>query len=284
MSLISLLWPSEGYPLVRRDWIFSQLSVPSIPLRGPTAGFQIGLSTLTYDSFSSTQASFFFDAKALEVGAKTSGRLFGNFGVGRTEAANKLSNWDQTFSLEIARRYLSNDGRYGRVGIEYDHFAPSDDRFLHFALDTGILESDEEDWILKLQFHYFHPLVRSVNTRLLAGLDLGLIATRWSTTVLKAGLGFGWTYHLVPESKLSAVQATSDNKITSEHMFFTWTPWVEYGSRRFITRAGIPLRLFVDKEWEARTLNGGNPLGTLVVSYPFEFASPDLWASLTFLL
>ena len=249
-----------------------------------TAGFQMGLSMLAYDSYSSTQASFFWDTQFVEIGAKASSRLLGSLGVGRTEASNKLGNWDQTVSVELARRYLSADGRYGRLGLEYDQFSSSDDRFLHLQLDTGILESAEEPWALKLQFHLFHPLRQSLNTRLISGLDLGRVISQWSESIVKVGLGFHWTYHLTEEANLQTVQLLSDHALISEHMFFAWTPWVEYSSHRFIAKLGVPLRLFLDKSLEALSSDGGTTYDALIVSYPFQMASPDIWASLVFLL
>ena len=76
------------------------------------------------------------------------------------------------------------------------------------------------------------------------------------------------------------MQSTVDKRILSEHMFFSWSPWLEYASDHFIARVAVPLRLFMDKSWQAAPFQGSE---TLVVSYPFDWKGPDLTASVNLL-
>lgn len=255
------------------------MSTPSISLSKPARGFQLGVSTLTYDSFSSTQGSFFWDTKLLEVGAKLASRILGTLAVGRTPVPNTLQDWKETYSVEIARRFLSSTGRFGRLGLQYDHFSPSSERFIQLALDTGVLDSEENQELMKLSFHLFKPLQRESDIRLVTGLDLGTVMSRWGNSLVKIGLNLGWTYHLTRERTLDELTSLTDKTLSSEHFMFSLGPWAEYLTETFQLRVMIPGRLFIDKQWQARSLSGNPGDNTLVVSYPFDLKGPDLWAS-----
>lgn len=244
----------------------------------------MGLSTLTYSGYSSTQASFFWDTRVLEIGARASARLLGSLGVGRTEVNNKLADWNETYSVEIARRFISREGRYGRIGVQYDQFSPNEERFFHLAIDTGILDSPEEPTLMRMSFHLFHPLKRSSDTRLQAGIETGLTIIHKNPHTLKLGLGLNWNYHLSKEQDLSVVNTLADKTFVSEHMFLIGSPWIEYMTPRLIARVAIPLRVFIDKSWRALP-SPKNPSSTLlVVSHPIEATYADIWGSVTFLL
>ncbi|MFM8270700.1 MAG: hypothetical protein ACKN9V_10975 [Pseudomonadota bacterium] len=247
-----------------------------MPLKAPGLGFQLGISTLTYDSRFSTQASLFWDTKFIELGVRTSGRVLGSLGGGRTALPNTLQDWNETYSVEIARRFLSPDGRFGRIGIQLDEFSPKKERFFHFAMDTGILESTTEPGTLNLSFHLFRPMQKGSDTRLTSSIDVGHVFARWNPETLKLGLAFGWTYHLSQEQSLDEVDAKADKTIQSEHMIFSLNPWLEYSAPAFIARLAVPWRLFMDKQWQNKSV--------LVTSYPFELGSPDIFASFVFLL
>lgn len=266
-SLSFLLLTPKGWSLTRRDWIFTQLSSTSLPLVTPGLGFQLGLSTLSYDSRLSTQASLFWDSKLFELGVRASGRVLGSLGIGRTQVTNSLKDWNETFSVEIARRFLSPEGRYGRIGIQLDEFSPQKERFFHLAMDTGILESPTEPGTLKLSFHLFRPMEKGSDSRITSSIDVGHVFNRWKLETLKVGFAFGWIYHLSQEQ-------TEDYQ--SEHMIFSASPWLEYATPAFHAQLAIPLRLFMDKEWKNKNV--------LVTSYPLELSSPDIYASLFFLL
>jgi len=244
----------------------------------------MGLSTLTYSGYSSTQASFFWDTRVLEIGARASARLLGSLGVGRTEVNNKLADWNETYSVEIARRFISREGRYGRIGLQYDQFSPNEERFLHLAIDTGILDTPEEPTLIRMSFHLFRPLKRTSDTRLNAGIETGLALVHKSQQTLKIGLGLGWNYHLSKEQELGVVNALPDKTFVSEHMFLTGSPWVEYFTPRLIARVAFPLRLFIDKSWQARPAPKDPASTLLVVSHPLEATYADIWGSVTFLL
>jgi len=280
VSLSCLLWASNTFAFERKNWIFTQLAQAPLPVLKPRAGLQLGISTLTYDSYSSTQGSFFWDSKLFELGAKVSGRLLGSLGVGRTAADNQLQNWRETYSVELARRFMSPDGRFGRLGLEFDEFSPTQERFFHLAIDTGILDSETALGVLKLSLHWFRPLKKTADTRLTTQLDTGFALTQREENVVRLGLALGWSYQLSKEQELARVQAALDKKIVSEHMFFSWSPWLEYASAHFIARVAIPLRLFMDKSWQATSFQGSE---TLVVSYPFAWKGPDIQASVNLL-
>lgn len=284
VSLAFLLSGSNVFAESRRDWIFTQLSSTSVPVVTPRLGFQLGVSTLSYDSRFSTQGSLFWDAKILEVGVRASGRLLGSFGVGRTTLDNGLKDWTETYSVEIARRFVSPEGRFGRLGIQLDDFAPKKERFLHLALDTGILESPTEPGILKLSFHLFRPTQQGSDARIISCLDVGRVLSFQGKGALKAGLAIGWTYHLSKEQQLDQVSSLPDKTLRSEHMIFSANPWLEYATSAFVARASVPLRLFMDKEWQTKDNTGNIGGNTLVTSYPFLFSSPDIFASIVFLL
>jgi hypothetical protein len=277
VSLSFLLLPLKAFSQTRRDWIFTQLSATSLPLEVPGLGFQLGVSTLSYDSRFSTQGSLFWDTGLVEIGARASGRVLGSLGIGRTSLENTLQEWSETYSVEIARRFLSPDGRFGRIGFEFDEFSPEKERFFHFAMDTGILESPSEPGTLKLSFHLFRPMQSGSDTRITSSIDVGHVVTKSNLTSLKLGLMFGWTYHLSQEQGLSEVNALSDKFLRSEHMIFAASPWVEYSAPAFVARLAIPFRLFMDKQWQSKN-------DVLVTSYPFAYSSPDIFASLVFLL
>jgi len=277
VSLSFLLLPPKAISQTRRDWIFTQLSSTSLPLAVPGLGFQLGVSTLSYDSRFSTQGSLFWDSKLVEVGVRASGRVLGSLGIGRTAMDNTLQEWSETYSVEIARRFLSPDGQFGRIGIELDEFSPKKERFFHFAMDTGILESPSEPGTLKLSFHLFRPMQSGSDTRLTSSIDVGHVLTQGNPNTLKLGLMFGWTYHLSQEQGLSDLDPISDKTLRSEHMIFAASPWVEYAAPAFVGRISIPFRLFMDKQWQ-------NKQDVLVTSYPFAYSSPDIYASLVFLL
>lgn len=260
------------------------MASPSLPIVHSTLGFQLGLSTLTYDSFISNQASFFWDVKELEIGAKASGRLFQSVGIGRTAVNNSLQRWNETYSIELARRFISPEGRYGRLGIQYDQLSPSEEKFFHVAFDSGVLESAEESGLLKMAFHFFHPLSPGVDTRLLASLDSGRELYRWSQSSLKAGLEFGWIYHLSQEQELSQILLPSDRLLESEHMLFSFTPWLVYQSHRWVTKLGFPVRLFMDKEWREQAMPNNFTDKRKITSYPMELSLADVWLSFVFLL
>ncbi|NBT57474.1 hypothetical protein EBT16_01705 [bacterium] len=253
-------------------------------MSAPGLGFQLGLSTLSYDSRLSTQGSFFWDTKLLEIGARASGRLLGAVGVGRTALNNTLKDWSETYSFEIARRFLSPDGRFGRLGIQFDEFSPKKERFLHLALDTGILDSPTEPGLLKLSFHLFHPMQSSSDTRMTSFIDVGHALWVRSRGSIKGGLGIGWTYHLTKEQDLSDVSSLPDDTLRSEHMIFSANPWVEYSAPAFVARITVPLRLFMDKQWQSKSFDGSAGGDLLVTSYPFLFSSPDVFASIVFLI
>lgn len=275
-SLSFLSLAPEAFCQTRRDWIFTQLSSTSIPVSAPGLGFQLGVSTLSYDSRFSTQGCFFWDSKVVELGVRTSGRVLGPLGVGRTALDNTLHEWTETYSVELARRFLSPEGRFGRIGIQVDEFSPNQERFVHLAMDTGILESETEPGNLKLSFHLFHPLKRGSDSRITSSIDVGHAFIRWTRESLKAGLLFGWTYHLSQEQTGDVVSGLPDKSFRSEHMIFSANPWIEYSTPAFIAKVAIPLRLFMDKEWQSKTV--------LVTSYPIEVSSPDIFASVVFLL
>lgn len=278
------MFPFRANSIQRRNWIFTQLASSSQPLRESALGFQLGLSILTYDSFISNQASFFWDTKEIELGAKASGRIFQQIGVGRTALNNSLQNWTETFSVELARRFMSPEGRYGRLGLQYDWLSPSNEQFIQIAFDSGVLESASERGLIKIAFHYFYPLTPGLNTRLIASLDSGAVLNRWSKSNLKAGLQFGWTYHLTDEQDSAQINLAPDRFLSSEHMIFGFTPWIEYGSDRMITKLGVPVRLFMDKEWREQPMSTNITDKRKVTSYPLELNWADVWLSFVFLL
>lgn len=239
---------------------------------------------MTYDSFISNQASFFWDVRELEIGAKASGRLFQSVGIGRTAVNNSLQRWNETYSIEIARRFISPEGRYGRLGLQYDWLSPSEERFFHVAFDSGVLENKTESGLLKIAFHYFHPLSPGVDTRILASLDSGSVIYRWSQSALKTGLEFGWIYHLAQEQELPQILLASDNRLESEHMLFSFTPWIVYQSSRWTSRLGFPVRLFMDKEWRQQEMPNNLADKRTVTSYPMQLSLADVWLSFVFLL
>ncbi|NBX77520.1 MAG: hypothetical protein EBQ92_13280 [Proteobacteria bacterium] len=248
-----------------------------MPLAVPRLGFQLGVSTLSYDSRFSTQGSLYWDTKLVEVGVRASGRVLGSLGIGRTSLDNTLQEWSETYSVEIGRRFLSPDGRFGRIGIELDEFSPKKERFIHFAMDTGILDAPNEPGTLKLSFHLFRPMQSGSDTRLTSSIDVGHVVSQGNLTSMKLGLMFGWTYHLSQEQGLSDVNALSDKFLRSEHMIFAASPWVEYSAPAFVARLSVPFRLFMDKQWQSKN-------DVLVTSYPFAYSSPDIFASIVFLL
>jgi len=282
-SLTCLLWGSLAHPFERKNWIFSQLAQVPLPTTAQSTGLQLGVSTLTYDSYSSTQGSVFWDSRLFEVGAKISGRFLGSLGVGRSSVQNQLGQWQETYSVELARRFISPEGRFGRLGLELDEFTPTGERFFQLALDTGILDSATDLGILKLSFHWFRPFKKGADTRLATSLDTGFALTQKDQRIVRLGLALGWNYQLSKEQDLAVVTISSDKQLLSEHMFFSWSPWIEYASHNFITRIALPVRLFMDKSWRAQVSPSNPAEEVLVVSYPFTWMGPDLSASLHFL-
>jgi hypothetical protein len=284
VSLILLWLPNEVIALERKNWIFPQLSTLSGALQSSPSGLQISLSNLTYDSFSSTQASLLLNAKHFELGLKASGRLLHQIGVGRTALNNSLKDWDHSYSIEVARRFVSPTGRFGRLGLAIDTFSPAQERFLQVALDTGILDSPKEPELMTFSFHLFQPLHSYSDTRLSTHIDFARVLSQTDQASWKLGLGLGWIYHLSQEQEVDNLLSVPDKTLQSEHMFLSLNPHIGYRNDFLAMKLAVPIRLFIDKQWQLRDSPQGNISNVRVTSYPFDLANPDIWLSVTFLI
>jgi hypothetical protein len=259
---------AQAYP-ERRIWIFEQLSLPPVPTLADQSRNQFSLRATNYMDSISTQASGLIDATYFEVGVKAAQREYLMLTDQGRLLSSSLSGLAQNASLEIARNFSSRDNIYARLSGEYTQFFPSNERWVKFAIDSGIFNRPDQPWDLTLHLAYLSSIPRIGDFIQVFGetakvFDLG-------TNRLRVGGFIYWTLrvHDTPAA------LPGGDPIDYEHILFSFGPSVELQTQRSGTfKLSVPLRLWVDQE-EFYLTDGL----TVAVGYPSNLATPDLMLS-----
>jgi hypothetical protein len=246
-ALFPLLVPSPVFANYdRRTWVFEQIANPPLPPILEEMKNQLAVQGTSYGDTVSSQVSLLGNARWVEVGAKYSTRLYGDYSSEGKSLHQKTEQQRNTYSFEVARSYVSRHGHYGRLGLEYVHFAPTQTyRLIRIGFNTGILETAENPFFIRINVGTFRKLMTDSDgdsNLVYAGGEIGRRYEAGKKDRWRVGGFLSWTYR----TNNRIEDSTTVGRF--EHMLFSLGPFAEYITGALHIRLAIPWRLWLDRE------------------------------------
>ncbi|NBX68224.1 MAG: hypothetical protein EBR01_04590 [Proteobacteria bacterium] len=229
-----------------------------------------------------------YDSRWVDVGVKYSERLFPAWTEEGQSLKRESLGLRKSFAAQVGRSFLTQENHYGRLSAEFIQFDPSTFRLLRIGFNTGIFDTVDVPWILRINFHVLLPLrqpTASSRNRLSetikegamynSSVEIGQKVIIGTKAAFQLGGMLHWTYRTrrIPEDMEHV-------GLTYEHMLFSMGPWAEFGNKTSHVRLAIPWRIWIDKEiFERPATTSGSE--EVLVRYPNVISLPDVslvWA------
>ena len=272
----------------RISWIIEQIVLPPLPPVAEKAGFQAMAQGVNYSDAFSLLGDILYDTRFVDLGVKYSERLFPAWTEQGQSLKRESLGLKKSLAVQMGRSFLTQENHYGRLSAEFIQFDPSTFRLLRLGFNTGIFDTIEVPWILRINFHVLVPLrqpttaSRNQTSQAIqegaqynSSVEIGQKVIIGTKASFQLGGMLHWTYRTrrIPEDIEHVGQPY-------EHMLFSLGPWAEFGNKTSHVRLAIPWRIWIDKEiFERPPTTSGTE--TVLVRYPNEISLPDVslvWA------
>ena len=261
LVVLGVLSWSNAWALPRSTWFIDQLNEVPAPTEKGQRRNQAGLGVVNYRDTFSFEAQGVLDLSAVEVRVLAAERVFLNAtDVGREQSMG-VSGQAITLGGEVARYFATGEHAFGRMGLGFFRYAPASVTYIRFGLDTGIIESTELPWALRVGGSVIFTMPQNGSYLCLKTEALRNIGS--TSRAFRVGGFLTWINWLRNYASFPVG--------TYENMLVNFGPAAELETAFGRFRLEAELRLFIDKE---NTVSGAT--GT-----PSELGFPDFalsWA------
>lgn len=208
--------------------------------------------SMSYQQSISNQVAAILDLREVELGMKVSQRFFGVLPKRSNAFEDSIKSNQSTVALELARNYFGQSGIFGRMGLEWLHYFPSQERWARLSVTTGIFPPIASSWEAILSTQCFFSL-DGKGTHLLVKGEASSPFAHGSD--LSYGGFLNWNYRLRETATVGKY----------EHMLFSFGPSVSWQTKLGKLRLLVPFRMWLDHENEMQN-------GSLVTAHATEFS------------